>query len=857
MRERTYGAAWPGVLFLLSGAAALGLQMVWVRMFTAGLGHEMPAVIGVTGAFLGGMAAGAWFLDQRISRSTRPSRWYGGLELVVAGWSALTALLIPSINRLALSLAGTEPEPWRQWLVVFLLPFLALLPATAAMGASLPAMDRWLAAWRNDGRCIGMVYAWNTLGAVAGTLGSVFVLMPALGFRNSLLCLATVSAVCGLSSWRVQSCGEGANRKIDDLLTRDSASVSQRRLHITIFLTGLFAIGYEIAGVRALSQVLENTVYTYAAVLAVWLMGTAGGAALYQRLGRRRTFVDLLGGLLWAVSVSCLAGIHLLRLARPFYEMCRGSLGDSTGAVLLSEMLVAAMLFGAPPAFMGALFSHLVQGARRAEGGVGRAAAWNTLGCALAAVVTGVVLISGAGAVRTLALVSLGYLLLLPRFKGWSVAGVLCAAALMGSLPDGPGLVARPAGAKVREHREGVMATVEVLEMPDGNRSLRVNHRLQMGGTAAALAQRRQTHIPLLLHPKPERALFLGPGTGITLGAAGAHPQLVSVGVELVPEVLEVMRHFEPENGGPFPKPNIRVRAADARRFVRTTTNRFDVVVADVFHPAQDGAGFLYTREHFEAVRGCLKPGGVFCQWLPLHQLDEPVLRSIIATFLDVFPRTHAVLLHFNVDIPVLALVGEADGWRLSAEVFDRRLENAELRGALRQAGLERFVNLAGCFVAGPEALKSFSAGAAVGTDDRPVVLFAAPFFGVRRDAQPHKVLLSLLEKVRGGRSEWEATVAGGDEVLQTQLNDFVEARDVYLRGLVEEGAGRLGPAIDAYLESARRSLLFTPGYARCVTIIQVMANTDRARAKDLFRRLEEAQPAQPLGRRMLGPLFE
>ena len=94
MRTRASGLAWPGVLFLLSGAAALGLQMVWMRMFTAGLGHEMPAVIGVTGAFLGGMAVGAWFLDQHISRSTRPSRWYAGLELIVAGWSALTALFL-------------------------------------------------------------------------------------------------------------------------------------------------------------------------------------------------------------------------------------------------------------------------------------------------------------------------------------------------------------------------------------------------------------------------------------------------------------------------------------------------------------------------------------------------------------------------------------------------------------------------------------------------------------------------------------------------------------------------------------------------------------------------------------------
>src|SRR6185503_14110979 len=112
------------------------------------------------------------------------------------------------------------------------------------------------------------------------------------------------------------------------------------------------------------------------------------------------------------------------------------------------------------------------------------------------------------------------------------------------------------------------------VETSDRHRALRVNNRLQMGGTAAAMAERRQAHIPLLLHSRPERALFLGPGTGITLGASAVYPGLVVDGVELVPEVRELMSHFEPENGGPFPKPGLNVLVADARRYVRTTTNR-------------------------------------------------------------------------------------------------------------------------------------------------------------------------------------------------------------------------------------------------------------------------------------------
>src|SRR5439155_11729304 len=126
---------------------------------------------------------------------------------------------------------------------------------------------------------------------------------------------------------------------------------------------------------------------------------------------------------------------------------------------------------------------------------------------------------------------------------------------------------------------------------------------------------------------------------GITFGAASLHLDLESDGVELVPEVVAVMPQFEPFNFTPNRQPTLKLRVADARRFIRATQGRYDVIVADLFHPARDGAGSLYTREHFQAVRQRLADGGMFCQWLPLHHLDEPMLRTVIRTFLEVFPE--------------------------------------------------------------------------------------------------------------------------------------------------------------------------------------------------------------------------
>ena len=282
------------------------------------------------------------------------------------------------------------------------------------------------------------------------------------------------------------------------------------------------------------------------------------------------------------------------------------------------------------------------------------------------------------------------------------------------------------------------------------------------------------------------------------------------------------------------------------------------MIVADLFHPAQDGAGFLYKREHFQAIRERLNPGGLFCQWLPLHQLDESTLRSIVRTFIGTFSETRGFLLHFNVDIPALALIGTPDPIQLPTDWFEQRLADPELRSRLRGVGLERPLNLLGCFAASPGALNRFAGDAPLSTrQSSGSSLRRTALHGPAR-CRASELLLTFLERCRVGQKELPALLpSGSGEALAAGLGDFIAARDLYLKGLVDEAGGRLPAAIEAYLESARRSLHFTAGYARCVTIIQVMAGTDREQARKLFQRLEQAQPAQPLARQMFGPLFE
>jgi spermidine synthase len=840
-------------VFFLSGVCGLAYQVIWSRMFTSGLGHEIPAILAVVASFFGGLAVGAWLLDRPISSSQRPGRWYVLLEVVIGVWGLSSLWLIPRTNELASGLIGLDPAPWRHWLVAFALPFVVLFPATLSIGATLPAMERFVAPLVQEGRCVGALYAANTLGAAAGVLVSTLVIVPDFGFSRSVVVFACLNLCCAALVLIIDA------RSKRPSVTRRSPAITvtaSPRLGLALFATGLLGIGFEVLGVRLLAQVLENTVYTFAITLVVYLLGTALGAAFQQWCFRSMKFAPLLSWLLGGLSTSCVIGAWMLTRAPEVYQSLRSKWGDGPTAVAMSEMSVAAIVFGLPTLFMGATFSHLVQSAKQERGGIGRALALNTLGSATAPALFGVALLPHVGTKWSFVLVALGYVPLLPRKieSGW--LGVVVAVGLSLLLPANLRLVRTPPASKLVEFREGVMDSVAVIEHADGNRTLLLNNRFAMGGTGSAVAERRHAQLPLLLHPQPRRALFLGLGTAITFAAAGAHPDLVVDGVELVPEVVEAMPQFKPYNDFPTDGFPLRVHVADARRFVRVTDARYDVIVADLFHPARDGAGTLYTREHFQIIRSRLDPDGLFCQWLPLHQLDEEMLRVITRTFLEVFPDARAWLLRFNVDTPVLGLIGTLEPTTFSAGWLERRVGSSTLRESLKPLALTDDFQLFGCLIAGAAGLRDFCDGARINTDDCPVVVFGAPKFTYQRATTSYGRLFTLLDRHAADPGE---LIQGGREAeaFRSELSDFIAARDIYLRALVRETEGQMTDAVEGYVESARRSSHFSTGYARCLTIAAQLSKSDRSKARALLERLIEAQPERPVARQLLEGLLK
>ena len=766
--------------------------MVWTAQFGLALGHEIVAVLSVVAAFFGGISAGSFLLAHRLERSPNPGRWYAGLEALIGIWALLVAFLSPIVLPHLSQWIGAEPSAIWHWALAFFIPLITLLPATLAMGATLPAMERLLRP--GDSQALGSVYAANTAGAMAGLLLAVFFFVPNLGLLSTSLVFAAVNASCALLA--LQFWGGQFNRgsSLNDSEPTSDPNMAQsvdsstqlvtpQAVALRLFLTGLLGIGYEVLAVRVISQVTENTVYTYAILLAVFLMGTALGAVIIKRASLTlNVTVERIDQAIGALIVSIFLGAISLWWADLSYALPARWFGQGAATALAGESIsgMAAMLL--PSMAMGALFTLLCCQAQQIRVPLGTAIGMNNLGSALAPVLVGILLLPYAGAKAVLVILIAGYLAL-RSIKSWNqpvgwaaVGGLMLLTIFAGPLR----FVDVPAGGRLITYREGVMAAVSVVADADGVARLHINNRVQEGSSASGQVETRLAQIPLVLHPSPRTALFLGYGTGYTANAAALDTRVSVKAVELLPEVIDSAGIFALKQGAPASASPVATVAADARRYVQSTTDRHDVIVADLFHPARNGAGSLYTVEHFAAVKSRLEPGGLFCQWLALHQMDIETLRSIVAAFIQVYPNAVAVLASNSLDTPVVGLISRPNQpvWQVEA-VRSRMTEmSPSMSKALKRAKLDDEFAVLGSIIAGPLALKDFVRGATLNTDDRPVVTHRAPWVSYSPQEAPRNRLSMLMQRLATHATD----VIGPEQVADAaRLEAYWAARAKYL----------------------------------------------------------------------------
>ena len=831
-------------LMVASGFAGLGYQIVWTQQSALWLGHESAAVLAVVTGFFGGLTLGALILGARIEHSPNPARWYAGCELAIGVWGIALAFLLEPVTAGLLHLIGAQPSPAWHWFVAFAGLFVLLLPATAAMGATLPAMERILANMRSAGTSIAALYAGNTFGAVLGVLAAAFVLVPVLG----LIATASVCAALNLLCAAAAQVFFARTANPDETPARSQAS----GVLPVLAATGLLGIGYEVLVVRVLSQVAENTVYTFAILLAVYLVGTALGAAVYGRWLKNTVDAQRLrDGLLRTLGATCLFGVLCMAGAEALKTAILRALGPGMASALFAEAMIAMSAFLLPTIAMGALFAHLATSARSAGIGFGRALGVNTLGAAAAPLIFGVLLVPGIGAKFSLLLVAAGYLALSSRCGWFAPSQWATALAMLALAVWAPSLamVDIPDGGRVVSYAEGVMAAVSVVEDTGGVKRLRIDNRQQEGSSATLFADGRQALLPILLHPSPGRALFLGLGTGVTASSAAQDPMLEVDAAELLPEVIAASTYFTPAIDGDVRNPRLHLLTADARRFVRATREHYDVIVSDNFHPARSGSGSLYTVEHFAAVQARLADGGVFCQWLPLHQLDLDTLRSIVKSFLAVYPNGWAMLATNSLETPVVGLVARKGADRFHLAQVRERLAGAAMPRSPAGFGIPDDLALLGGFIAGPGALARFAGDAPLNTDNHPVVAYRAPRITYSPDSRPRDRLISLLHEV----DIWpdELVAEQGETAWGARLGAYWKARNLFIEAGRDVQAAAdprrmLAQVRDPLLSVLRVSPDFRPAYDPLLHMATALGRIDASAARALLAELQSIQPSRP-----------
>jgi spermidine synthase len=704
--------------FGLSGAGALGLELLWMRSAGLVLGTTSQTAATVVAGYFAGLGLGG-FLARHASRA--PVRRYALLELAVAAGAIASygvfRLLSTDAAQRVLAEGGLVARVTVVGVTIF--------PVTVALGATLPTLSHALATPENVGRRGGALYALNTLGGACGIAAMGFGLPAAIGVRTSYLAAALANALAGLVALWI---GDDAAPATPPGTT--SNVHPPRVLWLVAAGGGFLGIWLEILWTVLFAQVLHNSVYSFAAVSLVFLLAIASGAELGAILLRSTAPPRLATASLIVAGIATILGMwgFVRWTAGLSYFGMESGLLEYIGRIVGLAALTAGPGMVASGALLPALWAAF--GDRQsASRPVGELTAANLAGGVVGAVAAGFVILPLLGLRSGFLLAAAAYLVLAgalgERAGAWRLvpyAGLLLVVLLD---PMHAPLAHLNPGETLRATAEGASGIVTVVDT-SGDLQLRLDNYYVLGGSAAELNERRLGLVPLLLHPAPQRVAFIGMATGISASAATALNVPETTVIEVVPEVPRLARtHFARWNAGLLEGPGVGLVVDDGRRYLAATRAQFDVIVSDLFIPWHAGAGNLYSLEMYQTAARRLARGGLFCQWLPLYQLTREEFEVIARTFLAVFPHVTLWRNDFYPDRPVLGLVGAEAPIPLDLDRIGRQLAALPEWSRDSLLGAPRAIVM--LYLGDLSLASDLVAHAALNRDDRPVIQFLAP----------------------------------------------------------------------------------------------------------------------------------
>jgi predicted membrane-bound spermidine synthase len=644
-------------IFILSGAAGLIYEIVWSRQLVLVFGNTTQAVSAILTGFFGGMAIGAAIGGRIADRVRSPLRFYGILELALVVVVLVTPLTFGLIHEAYRGIyPSLEGTPWLA-LARLALAVLALAPATVMMGATFPALVRHLTRSEAVSEAFGRLYSANTLGAVAGTLFAGLIFIELFGLSGALRIGAAASGTAGLVAlWLARRHPTVEPITSSSPPSAPTNSRAERRpipwLPLVIaFVSGVTSLGYQVTWTRLLVSGTGGLTYVFTVILALFLVGIALGAMIFNKLRSRiKDPVRVLAWTQFAVAILAIAGLILVisqprqvNLSDPFVAV--GTLFAAAIAVVLPVTVV-----------MGLAFPTASELLRAGHGQAGEASglllAANTTGAILGSLVIPFVLMPTVGSPAIVVLlaamnVALGLALAIrarPIARSTAAAGAAVGLAIVIAAAT-PGLIAQPNEALIHakgwqlfESREDEIASVQ-----SGQKSRTAE--LWVGGTSMTLLTvdaKLMPILPLIARPNATRALVVAFGMGTAYRTA-LIAGLRTDAVELVPSVPRMFHHYYPDAAAVLADPNGRVVIADGRNHLELSDERFDIIVTDPPPPIHSsGVSVISSLEYYQQGHRHLAPGGVMMQWTP-YGTTANELKEHIRTFATVFGHVTAI----------------------------------------------------------------------------------------------------------------------------------------------------------------------------------------------------------------------
>jgi spermidine synthase len=622
------------MLFLASGAAGLIYQVVWTQDLVLIFGDTTLAIVTTVSAFLAGLGIGSLVGAAVGARLRRALAVYGLLEITVGCLALLMPLafgMIATVFRSAyLSLSPTEVA-----LIRFGLAFVALAPVTILMGMSLPVLTRHLVREDRDvGDRIARLYGLNTLGAVVGSLTSGYLLIQLIGLRDTTLVAVGLNLFAGGSAVFMSRVFGAAEAGPQPTAARRPPLQGRHRLLVAVtFTSGLVSLGLEVLWTRMMLQSTGSSIYVFIAVVAVFLMGIAGGSLIYERRRDRNPQMATLGALLATAGGLTVVPLILCNLSGPRWL-----------PVTVLLILPVTTIFGYTFPLTVRLF---VGSADEASRGVGLVYAANTAGCVVGTVLAGFVLIPHLG--TSVAIITVGAILAVvggalafgfaPRGEKLRPAASLAAMAALLTVYFIPATKLTyvqneiAATGNPTAHFEDSVASVDVTGASNLlNRHLYING---WGITYLTIITRVLAYVAKAARPDATSMLNICFGMGTTYRSSiisGLH----TTAVELDPTVPSVMSWFYSDASKYLHSPLGNIIISDGRNYVRLSDKHYNLITVDYPPPIWTaGAEVLLTQEFYQEAAQRLTAGGVFATYIPLQEsrLEKTILRTIRPEF--------------------------------------------------------------------------------------------------------------------------------------------------------------------------------------------------------------------------------